>query len=751
MKRILRIGVVCLVLAGAIAALASLDFYDPVVFIGTEAGVDFYDIDWNPAEPWTPSNLTTIAWYDTSDESTITADNLEGQLGILSLGANGGTNPATALPWAVGDTYRLVFVSSTSNQATSTDIADYNATIQSLAAASSLNLTNGGVTWKCIGSTATVDARDNTSTAPSDGFGEAFFIMNGTYAFATNYAHLWTGPHGIVNDDIYLDEEGNTGKTDPDGGGTFWQNWGPTWTGTLGDGTGHATYTLGNDTLILFGLMYSDNNDQWVNRNNGAGSTNTLTLNLYGMSEPLEIVAGSGPVSQLDDKSGNNYHMVQGTGADQPTTGSTNLNGLNMLACDGTDWMYHDSFLVPTSGNFAVFMVAKPSVISDENDALCSMNVGENWQFTAEAANMFSGRVQTVSSGTLLLTNGPYAGPSTYNVNFDFTGAGVFDAYVDGYQRTTTNAYVTKIDTNQTFKLFANRNDVMHPEGAFAETIVVEDVTEATRQKIEGYLAWKWGLVTQLPNGHPYRWDGSEFGYGTMWQPSEVALSAWWDTSDESTITEAAGSVSQIDDKSTNANHAVQGAGANQPTTDTRTIGGLNVFDYDGTAEHLDFGSTIDMVDKSIWAIVNVDSFAADFTVIGGNNKQNTILTTGLVRNWGSGTQWNPVDTKADQTLTTNVTYMIGFISDSSEKQFSVDGTMTTNAGVWIGTTFLFTAIADNQYAHATDGMIGEVVIADGNLSEANRQKMEGYLAWKWGQEANLPSGHPYENNPPYK
>ena len=54
-------------------------------------------------------------------------------------------------------------------------------------------------------------------------------------------------------------------------------------------------------------------------------------------------------------------------------------------------------------------------------------------------------------------------------------------------------------------------------------------------------------------------------------------------------------------------------------------------------------------------------------------------------------------------------------------------------------------AIADNQYAHATDGMIGEVVIFDGELSASDRARMEGYMAHKWGQTSKLPASHPYK------
>jgi hypothetical protein len=43
---------------------------------------------------------------------------------------------------------------------------------------------------------------------------------------------------------------------------------------------------------------------------------------------------------------------------------------------------------------------------------------------------------------------------------------------------------------------------------------------------------------------------------------------------------------------------------------------------------------------------------------------------------------------------------------------------------------------------------IGEIVISSVQ-SDVNRQKLEGYLAWKWGLQGNLPAGHPYKATAP--
>ena len=48
---------------------------------------------------------------------------------------------------------------------------------------------------------------------------------------------------------------------------------------------------------------------------------------------------------------------------------------------------------------------------------------------------------------------------------------------------------------------------VSQPEMDLAEMIVVNrsDCDESTRQTIDGYLAWKWGMTANLPSDHPYK------------------------------------------------------------------------------------------------------------------------------------------------------------------------------------------------------------------------------------------------------
>ena len=63
-----------------------------------------------------------------------------------------------------GAEFRLIFLSSTTRDGTSTDIADYNTFVQTAAAAGHADIQDYSSTFRVVGSTADVDARDNTAT-----------------------------------------------------------------------------------------------------------------------------------------------------------------------------------------------------------------------------------------------------------------------------------------------------------------------------------------------------------------------------------------------------------------------------------------------------------------------------------------------------------------------------------------------------------------------------------------------------------
>ena len=135
---------------------------------------------------------------------------------------------ASAVPITVptglnpGDPYRLAFVTSTTRDATSTDIAVYNTFVTSVANGVAA-LAALGTTWTAIGSTGTVDARDNTGTNPS-ATGVPIFLLNDV-KLVDNNLDLWDGTI-----DVFFDVD-ETGATVPGVG---------PWTGTILTGASGA-------------------------------------------------------------------------------------------------------------------------------------------------------------------------------------------------------------------------------------------------------------------------------------------------------------------------------------------------------------------------------------------------------------------------------------------------------------------------------------------------------------------------------
>ena len=64
------------------------------------------------------------------------------------------------------------------------------------------------------------------------------------------------------------------------------------------------------------------------------------------------------------------------------------------------------------------------------------------------------------------------------------------------------------------------------------------------------------------------------------------------------------------------------------------------------------------------------------------------------------------------------------------------NGTANTCTGLYLGTS--------GGGGQPWSGYVGEILMYNSVLSTNNRQSIEGYLAWKWGLQASLPSSHPY-------
>lgn len=177
-----------------------------------------------------------------------------------------------------GDQYRLAFITSTERDATSSDIADYNAFVTT-AANSQTALAALGTTWMAIASTATVDARDNTGTNPSSAGVPIYLLDAASTKIADNNADLWDGD---------IDAALNITET----GGLITTPRATVWTGSTQTGEAFAGRTLGAIEPEL-GSPFSASTS-WVE---GYPEPNTFALHFYAISAVLTVTAIPEPAS----------------------------------------------------------------------------------------------------------------------------------------------------------------------------------------------------------------------------------------------------------------------------------------------------------------------------------------------------------------------------------------------------------------------------------------------------------------------
>ena len=108
-----------------------------------------------------------------------------------------------------GDKFRLLFLSSTSRNAASNNIAHYNTFIQERAAAGHPDIATYSAGFRVVGCTAAVDARDNTGTnTNTDGAGVPIYWVDGSRVADDNadfYDGAWADE---VNDRNELGTDG---------------------------------------------------------------------------------------------------------------------------------------------------------------------------------------------------------------------------------------------------------------------------------------------------------------------------------------------------------------------------------------------------------------------------------------------------------------------------------------------------------------------------------------------------------------
>lgn len=217
---------------------------------------------------------------------------------------------------------------------------------------------------------------------------------------------------------------------------------------------------------------------------------------------------------------------------------------------------------------------------------------------------------------------------------------------------------------------------------------------------------------------------------------NDAALIGWWDADDSGSISEAAGVVTAWSDKA-GGQPLEQIDAARRPTTGSRTLNGLNVLDFDGTA-FLEAARTlpangnvafhaaliIDTTSNAFEALLSVDA-ANDFQIDANNAAQ----FDGRLNLTGIGSSVGLTGGPFSGAL---IVSAIFDATGAGIAEVFIANTSRANAGysAAIDANIVLNAMTNRSQNAWVDGAMAELIVT-GDVT--NRSSHHAYLAAKWG------------------
>jgi len=263
---------------------------------------------------------------------------------------------------------------------------------------------------------------------------------------------------------------------------------------------------------------------------------------------------------------------------------------------------------------------------------------------------------------------------------------------------------------------------------------------------------------------------------GASWDPStSITAVAWIDASDSANYTTSGSTLTAVTDKAGTYTMSVGGT----PTVGS-TQNGLNVFDFNGSAEYLQSTSYLaqasggnhwaigvfrfegtNSTQDSLWSYETNQSPKRDYAISSGasnNTWPGELDLDGLSSNRISTTIGN-LEIWNSKSLTQNTYHIVACFFNKTGNQI----------GVRVDGSNAFTPVNDytnsistnqelrlmrNRSSQELDGKLAEFfavanIPGTGGTDISELEKAEGYLAHKWGLTGGLPVSHPYKNSAP--
>lgn len=471
------------------------------------------------------------------------------------------------------------------------------------------------------------------------------------------------------------------------------------------------------------------------------------------------------------DKSASGNNAIGGT--NKPIYPQTLSNGRKSLLFSSSAVMTLDVTKLPTgTSSFSMFIVSQ--ITSDSGSDNVVLGWGSptvdygNYKFfySRLASNTYFPAINARNNLNPGSSNGANIFNSLNLISDQVTSSADLP-YLNGTAFTTINSRSSYNigTTNATIGALNTGSLVNYFSGYLGEIIIFNrSITNTERQQVEGYLAWKWGLQGSLPSGagHPYNTTINHGPNLSSFRPTDFSNCVlWFDGADITKIT-GTSSVTAWTNKGSASTTAINAIGT---VSSGNTYNGLNYLAFPSGSELNFTANLISTTSRSWIAIYRLKtSLASLYSII---NQTNTPINGQDIVN-GS---YSAPSTHSMNMNATNVA--IQLTTSTLSNPFNVvnigsfinSTTVASNAIVINGTSqTLGTSLAAAGYA-ADNGAtytisraaynsaidMFEIIFYSRDLSDVERQTVEGYLAWKWGTSSSLASTHPFKNFPPLK
>ena len=239
--------------------------------------------------------------------------------------------------------------------------------------------------------------------------------------------------------------------------------------------------------------------------------TTALWLDAADSSTITEV---SGAVSRWADKSGNDRHAVPPS--TRPTYTASGINSMGCIAFGSTQSVLQTPSFANPSGADGLLLACvfiKTGGPVDYSIPLCKGAVNAEWSIVLpnstvppikHPSKVILRNIANISFVEAVSTN-DFPSNSARVFSGFIANAGI-KQYISGTQDGSYGASTISFLGPSVLTIGASPTNGTNFQGQLGEIVVVHaDITDATRQLLEGYLAHKWGLTANLPSDHPYK------------------------------------------------------------------------------------------------------------------------------------------------------------------------------------------------------------------------------------------------------